>query len=83
MKSLGKISSRLLSEKQTTELKLKTQYQIMIFPQHLVKKLGIKQDELVFNLSVDDSNKLILVGPKLGSQPKSVTSNHERGGFII
>ena len=83
MKKIAKISSHLLSEELSTGLKLKEQHYIMIFPQHLIRQLGIQQNEISFQLATDDLNKLTLVGPKLGSQPKSVTSDHERGGFVI
>ena len=83
MKSLAKISSQLISENQTTDLKLKKQHYIMILPKHLIQHLGIVSDEIDFELVIDNSNKLTLIGPKLGSQPKSVTSTSERGGFVI
>ena len=41
------------------------------------------ESEIDFELVIDNSNKLTLIGPKLGSQPKSVTSTSERGGFVI
>ncbi len=83
MKSLAKISSQLISEDQTADLKLKKQHYIMILPKHLIQHLGIVSDEIDFELVIDNSNKLTLIGPKLGSQPKSVTSTSERGGFVI
>jgi len=82
MKSLAKISSQLISEDQTVDLKLKKQHYIMILPKHLIQDLGIVSDEIDFELVIDNSNKLALVGPKLGSQPKSTTSTSERGGFV-
>jgi len=83
MKSLAKISSQLISEDQAVDLKLKKQHYIMILPKHLIQHLGIISDEIDFELVIDNSNKLTLIGPKLGSQPKSVTSTSERGGFVI
>jgi len=83
MKSLAKISSQLISEDQTVDLKLKKQHYIMILPKHLIQHLGIVSDEINFELVIDNSNKLTLIGPKLGSQPKSATSTSERGGFVI
>jgi len=82
MKSLAKISSQLISEDQTVDLKLKKQHYIMILPKHLIHDLGIVSDEINFDLVIDNSNKLTLVGPKLVSQPKSATSTSERGGFV-
>jgi len=82
MKSLAKISSQLISEDQTVDLKLKKQHYIMILPKHLIQHLGIVSDEIDFELVIDNSNKLTLIGPKLGSQPKSATSTSERGGFV-
>ena len=82
MKSLAKISSQLISEDQTVDLKLKKQHYLMILPKHLIQHLGIVSDEINFELVIDNSNKLTLVGPKLGSQPKSATSTSERRGFV-
>jgi len=82
MKSLAKISSQLISEDQTVDLKLKKQHYLMILPKHLIQHLGIVSDEINFELVIDNSNKLTLIGPKLGSQPKSATSTSERGGFV-
>ena len=82
MKSLAKISSQLISEDQTVDLKLKKQHYIMILPKHLIQHLGIVSDEINFDLVIDNSNKLALIGPKLVSQPKSATSTSERGGFV-
>ena len=83
MKLLGKVSSTLISENLGTDLKLRTQYYMMILPQNLLQQFGINSQEISFDLAVDDSDKLTLIGPKLGSQPKSVTSDPERGGFVI
>lgn len=83
MKKIAKILSHLLSEELVTELKLKEPHYIMIFPQHLIRQLGIQQNEISFQLVTDGLNKLTFIGPQLGSQPKSVTSNPERGGFVI
>jgi len=82
MKSLAKISSQLISEDQTTDLKLKKQYYLMILPKHLIQHLGIVSDEINFELVIDNSNKLTLVGPKLVSQPKSATHTSQREGFV-
>ena len=82
-KVLGKISSQLLSEDQTTELKLKTQHYVMILPKHLIQHLGIILDKIDFEVTIDNSRKLTLVGPKICSQPKSDTATSERGGFVI
>lgn len=82
MKSLAKISSQLISEDQTVDLKLKKQHYLMIIPKHLIQHLGIVSDEIDFELVIDNSNKLTLVGPKLGCQPKSATSTSEREGFV-
>jgi len=83
MKSLGMISSQLLSKDQTIDLKLKKQYYMIILPKHLIQNLGIVSEEIDFKLVIDDSNKLSLIGPKLPSQPKSAHSTPERGGFVI
>lgn len=82
-KTVAKISSQLMTENQTIELKLQQQHYLIILPKHLIRRLGIISDNIDFDLMVDDSSKLTLVGPKLGSQPKSVTSNRECGGFVI
>ena len=82
MKFLAKISSQLISEDQTVSLKLKKQHYIMILPKHLVQHLGIVSDEINFELVIDNSNKLTLIGPKIDSQPKSGTTTSERGGFV-
>ena len=82
MKSLAKISSQLISEDQTVDLKLKKQHYMMIFPKHLIQHLGIVSDEINFELVIDNSNKLALIGPKIDPQPKSATHTSERGGFV-
>jgi len=82
MKSLAKISSQLISEDQTIDLKLKKQHYIMIIPKHLIQNLGIVSDEIDFELVIDNLNKLSLIGPKLSRSPKSVTSTSEREGFV-
>ena len=82
MKSLAKISSQLISEDQAIDLKLKKQHYIMILPKHLIQNLGIVSDEIDFELVINNSNKLTLIGPKLGRLPKSVTSTSEREGFV-
>ena len=82
MKSLAKISSQLISEDQTVDLKLKKQHYLMILPKHLIQHLGIVSDKIDFELVIDNSNKLVLVGPKLGSQPKSTAPTSEKGGFV-
>ena len=83
MKSLAKISSQLISEDQTIDLKLKKQHYIMITPKDLIQHLGIVSDEINFELVINNSNKITLIGPKLGSQPKSAISTSEREGFVI
>jgi len=82
MKSLAKISSQLISEDQTVDLKLKKQHYLMILPKHLVQHLGIISDEINFELVIDNSNKLAHIGPKIDHPPKSDTANSERGGFV-
>ena len=82
-KVIGKISSQLMTEDQTTDLKLKKQHYVMIFPKHLIQHLGIILDEIDFEVIIDNSSKLTLVGPKISSQPKSDTTTSERGGFVI
>ena len=82
MKLLAKISSQLISEDQTVSLKLKKQHYLMIIPKHLVQHLGIVSDKINFELVIDNSNKLTLIGPKIGRLPKSATSTSERGGFV-
>jgi len=82
-KVLAKVSSQLLSEDQTTDLKLKKQHYVMILPKHLIQYLGIVSNEIDFEVVIDNSNKLTLVGPKITSQPKSATATSESGGFVI
>ena len=82
MKSLAKISSQLISEDQTVDLKLKKQHYIMILPKHLIQNLGIVSDEIDFELVINNSNKLALIGPKIARQPKSATSTSKREGFV-
>jgi len=82
-KVIGKISSQLMTEDQTTDLKLKKQHYVMILPKHLIQHLGIISDEIDFKLVVDNSSKLTLVGPKITRQPKSDVTASERGGFVI
>ncbi len=82
MKSLAKISSQLISEDLAVDLKLKKQHYIMILPKHLIQHLGIVSDEINFEVVINNSNKLALIGPKLSRQPRSTTSTSERGGFV-
>lgn len=82
-KVLGKIPSQLLTEDQTTDLKLKKQHYVIILPKHLIRHLGIILDKIDFEVIIDNSNKLTLVGPKINSQPKSDATTSERGGFVI
>ncbi len=82
-KILGKISSQLMTQDQTVDLKLKEQHYVMILPKHLIQHLGIISDKIDFEVIIDNSNKLTLVGPKISSQPKSDTTTYERGGFVI
>jgi len=82
-KVLAKVSSQLMTEDLTTELKLKTQHYVMILPKHLIQHLGIILDKIDFEVIIDNSNKLTLVGPKISSQPKSDATTSERGGFVI
>jgi len=82
LRVLANISSQLISEDQTTDLKLNKQHYIMILPKHLIQHLGIVSDKIDFELVIDNSNKLTLIGPKLGSQPKSATHPSQRGGFV-
>jgi len=83
MEKIAKVSSQLITASQATELKLKNQHYVIIIPLRLIEKLGIFSEEIDFDLVIDNSNKLALIGPKLGSQPKSVSPDHERGGFVI
>ena len=80
-KIFGKVSSQLMTIDQTVDLKLMQQHYIMILPQNILQQFGINSQEIDFDLTMDDSNKLTLVGPKVTSQPKSGISNSERGGF--
>ena len=82
MEKIAKISSQLITAPQTTELKLKNQHYIMIIPLKLIEKLGIFSDKIDFELIIDNSSKLALIGPKITNLPKSNTSDSERGGFI-
>ena len=82
-KVLGKISSQLMSEDQTADLKLKKQHYVMILPKHLIQHLGIILDKIDFEVILDNSSKLTLVGPKITRQPKSDATPSERGGFVI
>jgi len=83
MKHLASIPSCLITKELGVELKIKKQHHLIIIPQHLLEKIGLTDNDIGFELFIDDSNKLTLIGPKLGSQPKSVTSDPERGGFVI
>ena len=83
MKHLARISSCLIPKELGVEFKLKEQHHLIIIPQHLLEEIGLKNNDIGFELLIDDSNKLALIGPKLGSQPKSATSNHEGGGLVI
>jgi len=67
----------------TTDLKLKKQHYVMILPKHLIQHLAIISSEINFEVIIDNSNKLTLVGPKISSQPKSDVTASERGGFVI
>jgi len=82
MINLAKISSQLILEDLTRNLKLKKQHYLMILPQSILQKYGIDSEEISFNLAIDDSDKLMLIGPKISSQPKSDTSNSTRGEFV-
>jgi len=82
-KVLAKVSSQLMSEDQTTDLKLKKQHYVMILPKQLIQHLGIILDKIDFEVIIDNSSKLTLVGPKISSQPKSATATSESGGFVI
>ncbi len=83
MESLAKISSQLISEDQSVDLKLKKHHYIMILPKYLINNLGIVSDEIDFELVINNSNKLALIGPKISRKPKSATPTSERGGFVI
>jgi len=82
IEKIAKISSQLMTVSQATELKLKNRHYIMIIPLDLIEKLGISSDNLDFDLVVENSNKLTLIGPKLPSIPKSDSTCSERGGFV-
>lgn len=82
MINLAKISSQLILKDIARNLKLKEQHYLMILPQSILQKYGINSEEISFNLSIGDSDKLTLIGPKIGSQPKSDTSNSTRGEFV-
>lgn len=71
MINLAKISSQLILEDLTRNLKLKKQHYLMILPQAILQKYGINSEEISFNLAIDDSDKLTLIGPKISSRPKS------------
>jgi len=83
MKCLARLTSSLIHKDLATELKLKEQHYLVIFPRNLLQQFQIISQEISFDLVIDNSNKLALIGPKLGSQPKSATSNHEGGGLVI
>lgn len=83
MKYIAKLTADQFSKELQRELKLQEQYYLLILPKNILEKLGLASAELVFDLAVGNDDKLTLLGPKLGSQPKSVTSNLERGGFVI
>jgi hypothetical protein len=82
MINIAKISSQLILEDLARNLKLKKQHYLMILPQSLLQKYGIDSEEISFNLAIDDSDKLTLIGPKISSQPKSDISNSTRGEFV-
>jgi hypothetical protein len=82
MINIAKISSQLILEDLARNLKLKKQHYLMILPQSLLQKYGIDSEEINFNLAIDDSDKLTLIGPKISSQPKSDISNSTRGEFV-
>lgn len=62
MKAIAKIPSFFLSKEQTVALKLKEQPLIFIIPRSILKRLGIIQEEISFDLVIQDK-KLMLVGP--------------------
>jgi len=82
MINLAKISSQLILDDLARNLKLKKQHYLMILPQSILQKYGINSEEISFNLTINDSDKLTLIGPKIGSQSKSDTSNSTRGEFV-
>ncbi|MDH3735539.1 MAG: hypothetical protein OEQ94_00785 [Nitrosopumilus sp.] len=82
-KVLAKLSSHLIPDELVTELKLKEQHYLIIFPRNLLQQFQITSQEISFDLVIDNSNKLALIGPKLVDRPKSDTTNPEKGGFII
>lgn len=82
MINLAKLSSQLILENLTRNLKLKKQHYLMILPQSILQKYGINSEEISFNLAIDDSDKLTLIGPKINSQPKSDASNSTRREFL-
>ena len=82
MINLAKISSQLILEDLTRNLKLKKQHYLMILPQSILQKYGINSEVISFNLTINDSDKLTLIGPKIIHLPKSDISKSERGGFV-
>ena len=66
MKTLGKIPSHLFSYAQTASLKLKEQHYLILIPRRILQKYGIEDDEIYFNLVINE-RKLSLVGPSLPS----------------
>ena len=64
MKKLATIPSFLLSKEQAAELKLQHQSYVILLPLDLVKKTGISNEFLGFDLVILDG-KLSLLGPKV------------------
>jgi len=83
-KLLGTVYSTLISENLAIGLKLRKQNYLMILPQNILQQFGINSEELRFDLAVNDSDKLILVGPKIANQlpSKSDVSNIEQGDLV-
>ena len=66
MKKLATIPSFLLSKEQTAQFKLQHQSYVILLPLDLVKKTGISNESLGFDLVILE-NKLSLLGPKVSN----------------
>ncbi len=70
MQLIAKVCAQLLSPDSSASLRLKEQPFIIIIPKSLLTKFGLVDDEIIFDVVIEN-NKLSLLGPKIPSVTQS------------
>jgi len=78
MKKIALIPAHLLAADAAKRLKLQEQPYFFLIPKHLLEDLGITSEKILFDLILDDDNRLLLVGTEVNPRATKPTRSSKR-----